>query len=163
MIPISNNRFTVNLPRRELELYLYPDQVLREIANSIHTYDEALQWFADQMYAFMRTNQGIGLAASQLGVLYRIVTADVKNVERRLVNPEILSSSQENDMDNEGCLSIPERTFEVGRSLKIEVRARNPKGKSLHFEAEGLAARVLQHEIDHLNGILICDRRVEIQ
>lgn len=138
------------------------DQVLEKVAKDVHTYDAALQWFAGHMFVFMKANKGIGLAAPQVGALYRIVTADVDGVEKCLVNPEILSSSQEHDTDTEGCLSIPERLFGVERSVKIEVRARGPQGQCLHFEAEGFTARVLQHEIDHLNGILICDRGVEI-
>jgi peptide deformylase len=163
MDPISVNRFTARSPNRELTLRFYPDQVLREVAKDVHTYDTALQWLADQMFAFMKTYIGIGLAAPHVGVLYRIVVADVEGVERCLVNPELLSFIEENDTDTEGCLSIPERLFDVGRSLKIEIRARSPQRKGLHFEAEGLAARVLQHEIDHLNGILICDKGIEIE
>jgi len=163
MDPISVNRFTARSPSQELALRFYPDQVLREVAKDVHTYDTALQWFADQMFVFMKANRGIGLAAPQVGTLYRIVTADVDGVEKCLVNPELLSFIEENDTDTEGCLSIPERLFDVERSLKIEVRARSPQGKGLHFEAEGLAARVLQHEIDHLNGILICDNGTEIK
>ncbi|MBN1893855.1 peptide deformylase [bacterium] len=138
------------------ELRFYPDHVLEEISSSVGRYDEDLRRFADRMCVFMSEHGGVGLAAPQIGILSRIVTVDVKGVEKCLVNPEVVSSSDEGDTDTEGCLSIPDRWFCVKRSLKIEVKAKSPSGKRLHFEAEDFAARVLQHEIDHLNGVLIC-------
>jgi peptide deformylase len=159
---ISLNRFTMGLPSQKLELLIYPDHILKKTANAVDTYDRALQWLANQMFVFMRANRGIGMAASQVGVLSRIITVDIEGIEKCLVNPEIVSCCLETVTDTEGCLSLPSRLFDVKRYLRIEVRARCPEGKSLHFEASGLAARVLQHEIDHLNGRLICDHGTEI-
>jgi peptide deformylase len=148
--------------RQKLKLHFYPDQILRNVAKHIHNYDADLQWIANQMFLFLKGVEGIGLAAPQVGVLYRIVVVDVEGVEKCLVNPEILSSSEEKYTEAEGCLSILYRFYAVQRSSKIEIQASSPQGKSLHFKAQGLAARVLQHEIDHLHGILICDHGVEI-
>ena len=160
---ISLNRFTTALPDQKLKLHIYPDRILKRAANTVDTYDRALQWLANQMLAFMRVNNGIGLAAPQVGIPYRIITADVKGVEKCLVNPEIITCCPETVTDAEGCLSIPSRLFKVERYFKVEVRARCPEGRYLHFEADGLAARIMQHEIDHLNGRLICDHGEETE
>jgi peptide deformylase len=161
-VDVSINRFTVRLPSQSLRLHFYPDDILKKTATEVDTYDKALQWLANKMLIFMRANRGIGLAAPQVGILSRIITADIEGIENCLVNPKIVSCYPETVTDNEGCLSLPLRLFDVERYLRIEVKARCPQGKSLHFEARGLAARVLQHEIDHLNGRLICDHGAEI-
>lgn len=158
MDEVKTNRFTARLSNKYLELRLFPDAILRKYATPVYTFDNALRSFADQMFAFMKVNKGIGLASPQVGVLYRIVVIDVEGIEKFLVNPEILSSSSENRTDMEGCLSLPNKFLNVDRSLKVEVRAWSPEGKRLRFEAVGFSARVLQHEIDHLNGLLICDK-----
>ena len=154
----SLNRFTVNLPNQKLTLHYYPDQVLRKNAHSVHTFDKALQDFVSHMYTFMQNNRGVGLAAPQVGILYRVITIDAPGLEKFLVNPEIISFSWDNDFNEEGCLSLPGKLYTLSRPYEIEVKARSPEGKKLHFEAEGLQARIIQHEIDHLNGILICDK-----
>lgn len=154
----SINRFTAGLSNKNLVLHFYPDQVLTKNSNPVRTFDTALQEFVEKMYNFMQIHQGIGLAAPQLGVLFRIITIDTGNQNKFLINPEIITASSDNDTLQEGCLSIPGEWFDINRSLKIEVRARSPEGKKLHFEAQGMNARVIQHEIDHLNGILICDK-----
>jgi len=158
MDEIKTNRFTALLSNKNLKLRLFPDAILRKHAGPVHTFDTAMQNFADQMYAFMKEHLGIGLAAPQVGVLYRIITIDIECVEKFLINPEILSSSSDRDIERERCLSLPEQSFDIDRSLKIEVRGWSLEGRRLHFETNGLHARVLQHEIDHLNGILICDK-----
>jgi len=162
MDEIKTNRFIARLSNKDLELRLFPDTILRKHAKPVHTFDKALQGFADQMFAFMKAHGGIGLVAPQVGVLYRVVVIDVEDVDKLLVNPEILSSSSDIQTEIEGCLSLPEQWFDVDRSLTVEVLARSPEGRKLHFEVSGLNARVLQHEIDHLNGILICDKGVEV-
>lgn len=162
MDEVKINRITARLSNNYLELRLFPDTILRNYSKPIHTFDKTLERFADQMYAFMKAHRGIGLAAPQVGVLFRIITIHVEGVEKFLVNPEILSSSPDSYSDQEGCLSIPGKWFDVNRFYKVEVCARSPEGKKIHFEAEGLIARILQHEIDHLNGILICDKGLEV-
>ncbi|MFO7892058.1 MAG: peptide deformylase [bacterium] len=154
------NRFTSKLKQNNLALRYYPDQVLRKSSSLIHTYDKALQDFAYQMFSFMQASKGIGLAAPQIGILYRIITIDSEGMERFLINPEIIRSSSNKDIEEEGCLSLPDQWYTINRSLEVEVKARSPEGKKLHFTAKGLNARIIQHEIDHLNGILICDKNV---
>lgn len=152
------NRFTSHLPNKNFALRFYPDQVLREHSDPVHTFDKALEEFVYKMYSFMQLSKGIGLAAPQVGVLYRIITMETEGLDRFLINPEIITASSDNDTLQEGCLSIPGEWFDINRFLKIEVKARSPEGKKLHFQAQGMNARVIQHEIDHLNGVLICDK-----
>lgn len=152
--------FTTNFSQKKLRLRIYPDPVLREIANPIGKFDKRLLSFSEQMLDFMKRYRGIGLAAPQVGYLYRVIIIDIEGTERFLVNPEILSSSSDSDSATEGCLSLPEKWYDVNRNFRIEIRAKNSNGKALHFEAEDLYARVLQHEIDHLNGILIHDKGI---
>ena len=155
------NRFTAKLPRQKLTLHFYPDQVLKKNAYPIHTFDAALKDFAHKMYTFMQVSRGIGLAAPQVGLLYRVITMDAPGMEKFLINPKIISFSSDNDIEEEGCLSIPGELYALSRSCQVEVKARSPEGKKLHFEAKGLNARIIQHEVDHLNGILICDKKVK--
>jgi peptide deformylase len=162
MDDVKTNRFTARLSNKDLELRLFPDAILRNNAKPVRTFDQALQSFADQMFAFMKANRGIGIAAPQVGVLYRVIAVDVEDVDKLLVNPEILSSSSDSQTEIEGCLSLPEQWFDVDRFFKVEVRAWSPEGRVLYFEVNGLSARVLQHEIDHLNGLLICDKGLEV-
>ena len=162
MDEIIMNRFTAQLLHKHMKLRVFPDTVLRKYAQPVHTFDQELQWFADQMFEFMKTHRGIGLATPQIGILYRVIVVDSKDINKSLVNPKILVSSTDNHREDEGCLSLPEQWFAVDRSLTVEVCARSPEGRELHFEASGLNAGILQHEIDHLNGILIYDRGVKI-
>ncbi len=106
---------------------------------------------------------GIGLAATQIGVLKRVVVYDLDEEGRGLValcNPEIVESSGECETDEEGCLSVPGITVPVTRSCKVTCEALNLDGKPVRIEAEGLHARLLQHEVDHLDGVLIIDRAI---
>ena len=163
MDEMIKNRFTTRLSGTSLELRFFPEAILRDTAEPIHTFDKVLQYIADRMYDFMKTHRGIGLAAPQVGIPYRIMTIDMKPVERCLVNPVIDDISVDERMETEGCLSLPDRLFIVDRSLDIKVSAWTPEGRRIHVEASGLTARVIQHEIDHLNGILICDKGSELK
>ncbi len=154
----SNKFFVTELSQKDLKLRIYPDEILRQTTDKIIIFDKPLRDFADNMFTFMFKNKGIGLAAPQVGILYRIVTVGIKEAEWCLVNPKIVSMSSNKDKKTEGCLSLPDMNYDIKRNFKIEVRARNINGKKLHFEATGFHARVIQHEIDHLNGILICDK-----
>ncbi len=144
------------LKRRPLTLRLYPDLILREKAESVQSFNTVLQDFANDMLFFMQQHDGIGLAAPQLGILQRMVVADIGDSPICLVNPEIVAGSGRENMI-EGCLSLPGYTVDVNRNTWIEIRGKNLKGKRVDYEVEGLLARVLQHEVDHLNGILIFD------
>ena len=150
-IPLINE-----LKSRPLTLRLYPDSILREKANPVQIFNTVLKDFANDMLFFMKQHEGIGLAAPQVGILQRILVADIGESPICLVNPEIVTGSGTENMI-EGCLSLPGYEVDVNRNTWIEIRGKNLKGKRVDYELEGLLARVLQHEVDHLNGILICD------
>jgi len=139
----------------------HPDPVLRAKAVPVRNVDghveRMLANMADTMYAF----KGVGLAAPQIGVSKRLVVADIGNGLLRLVNPEILRASGQ-ERGTEGCLSLPGLWGEVDRATEIVVRCLDQKGQEMRFRATGFLARVLQHEIDHLDGILFIDRAVSL-
>jgi len=136
------------------------DPVLRAKALPVERFDEALRREVDRMGELMHDALGVGLAATQLGVLHRVLVyrAYPEDPLTALVNPVIEWSSDELELAEEGCLSLPGVHVEVERAARVRVRARDPKGEELQVEADGLTARVIQHEIDHLDGVLILDR-----
>jgi peptide deformylase len=135
------------------------DPVLREKAAPVTQFDERLRELADRMIRIMDDAPGIGLAAPQLGVVKRLLVYQVHDDEpHALVNPEILWRSEETDVHDEGCLSVPDVVVPVERALRIRVRAQDVHGQPLDYEAEEMEARVIQHESDHLDGVLILDR-----
>ena len=145
-----------------LHICTYPEEILRQRAEPITEIDEEVVKLVDHMAATMYSAPGIGLAATQVGVAKQVLVADV--APRRpeselivLINPEIVSAEGEVIFE-EGCLSVPDYQAEVKRHEKITVRGLNLKGEEVEIEAEGLLAVVLQHEIDHLNGMLFIDR-----
>lgn len=144
-----------------LDLVLYPDQRLREVSEAVESVDDDTRLLLDDMAQTMYDAPGIGLAAPQIGVLKRLVVVDVGDEldEPRLfklVNPEIIESSGSTSSE-EGCLSIPDVRETVSRSARVVVSALNEDGEKLNIEAEGLLAICLQHEIDHLDGVLFID------
>ncbi|MBW1699798.1 MAG: peptide deformylase [Deltaproteobacteria bacterium] len=149
-------QFIDELKHRPLTLRLYPDSILREKALPVQSFNTVLQDFANEMLFFMEQHEGIGLAAPQVGILRRIVVADIGEGPICLVNPQIVAGSGTEDM-NEGCLSLPGYTVDINRKKSIKIRSKTLKGKRIDFELDGLMARVIQHEVDHLNGTLICD------
>ncbi len=158
----SEIKFNTGLPDGDLELKTLPDKVLRKKTRAVEKFDDRLQRFTLNMFSFMKANRGIGLAAPQVGVLYRVITVDMEGDARYLINPGIVSRSGRDETETEGCLSIPGKGYEVNRPSEVRVRGWSPEERELVFEARGLAARVLQHEIDHLNGVLICDRGEDV-
>ena len=135
------------------------DPVLRAPALTITEFDEALRDEAERMLAIMHDARGVGLAAVQLGSLRRLAVAMVAEDEAVvLCNPEIVWRSDEEEEDSEGCLSIGEISVEVPRAVAVRVRAQDVHGNPFEIAPEGFAARVVQHEIDHLDGVLILDR-----
>ncbi len=149
--------------RRDAALRLvrkFGDPVLRAVALPVERFDEALQREAERMGELMHDALGVGLAATQLGVLHRMLVykAYVDDPVTVLVNPEIEWESEERETAEEGCLSLPGVHVEVERALSLRVRGRDAAGDALEIEAEGLEARVIQHEIDHLDGTLVLDR-----
>jgi len=147
-----------------LQLRYYGDPVLRKRAEPVSEVTKAERQFADQMLMTLEaTGNGIGLAATQVGVLKRLIIVNIGEEDDEayeplvLFNPEILNSDGE-IVAEEGCLSIPDVTADVKRPENIVVGGLDAHGEFVHIEADGLLARVLQHEIDHLNGILFIDR-----
>ena len=143
------------------KIYVYPEQVLARKADEIVNIDGQIHTLAADMVETMYTASGIGLAAPQIGVSQRLIVADPGKAEESnlitLINPVIVSGEGHNAID-EGCLSVPEFTAEVPRYAEVLVRGVTLDEKEIEFTAEGLFAIVLQHEIDHLNGILFIDR-----
>jgi len=138
---------------------LLGDAVLRQEARPVVDYGSALHRLLDDMAATMHKAEGIGLAANQIGILKRVVVADVGHGLIELINPAIISSSGDYTA-TERCLSVPGKRVWVNRYKQVTVRAQDRSGSLLHVEATDLLARCLQHEIDHLNGVLMIDRQV---
>jgi peptide deformylase len=150
------------------EIILIGHPVLRAKAKKIRTVDDEVRELASDMVETMRAAHGIGLAAPQVNVSKQLIVVELpkeyKDVEPLsgkplvFVNPEIIKSSKEEVAGDEGCLSIPGYVGEVWRSKWIVVRAQDLKGKQFRLKARDLLARVIQHEIDHLHGVLFIDR-----
>lgn len=140
----------------------FPDPVLRMRAREVTTFDEALEALVERMVRIMRGSQGVGLAAPQIGVLQRVLVhqADEDADPVALVNARVVEHGAEFETMEEGCLSLGAAavTVDVERPLRVVVEASSVEGEPLRLEAEGLEARVIQHEIDHLDGVLILDR-----
>jgi peptide deformylase len=143
-------------------LIILPDPLLRQVSTSIERVDAELQKLTDDMLETMYEAPGIGLAAIQVGVPRRLLVIDVsKEGEDKqplvFINPEIIKSSDERSVYEEGCLSIPDYYAEVERPAMVTVKSIDREGKEQMTEADGLLATCLQHEIDHLNGVLFID------
>jgi peptide deformylase len=140
------------------EVRTFGDPVLKSRATPVKDFDESLEHLAEEMMRVMREAEGVGLAANQIGRLKRIFVAAHEDEEYAIVNPVIEERSEMTEKDIEGCLSIPETRVEVERPTAVTVSGQGPSGEPVRIEAEGLLARIFQHEIDHLDGILILDR-----
>jgi peptide deformylase len=136
------------------EIRIYPDPILRKKATPIKNIDGQVKEIADRMTEVMYANKGIGLAAPQIGILSQIFIVDIGEGCKVLINPEILGGEGESVME-EGCLSLPTIEVPVKRMEKVFIRGWNLEGKEVSLELFGFPGRVYQHEIDHLNGILI--------
>jgi peptide deformylase len=132
------------------------EPILRERAKKVTQFDASLHRLLDDMLETMRDAPGIGLAANQIGVGLQVAIIELEDRATELVNPQIVRSSGE-VIDWEGCLSIPGFVAEVKRHARVTVKARDRHGKEFRVKGEELFARALQHEIDHLNGILYID------
>ncbi len=134
------------------------DPLLRKRSVLVNDIDQGIRDFVEAMIETMHEREGIGLAAVQVGQLHRIFVTHVPDdIPRVFINPAIVETSLEQGKYEEGCLSIPGVTAEVIRPLSVQVQAWNEKGKAFTMRAEGLLARVIQHELDHLNGRLFID------
>ena len=144
------------------DIIILPDTQLRLVSKPIEKITPEIRALADDMLETMYEAPGIGLAAIQIAQPLRLITMDVSKKEgekdpRVFINPEIISSSEELSVYEEGCLSIPEYYEEVERPAKVRVRFTDIDGKVYEEDAEGLYATCIQHEIDHLNGVLFVD------
>lgn len=133
------------------------DEVLRKISKPVEKIDNKILTLIGDMVDTMYEANGVGLAAPQIGILKRIIVVDVGEGLYKLINPEIIFEEGE-QIDEEGCLSIPNRSGTVKRPKKVRVKALNERGKEVIIDAEDLFARALCHEIDHLNGVLYIDK-----
>lgn len=153
-----------------LDIVTFPEPFLRLKAKQVTKFDEELQTLIENMFETMRAAPGVGLAAPQIGESVRLVVVEYTEDEDEnakpkkyvLVNPEIVKRSEETITDIEGCLSLPGLAGTVERHEAVTVKARNRFGKPLKIEAEGWLARIFQHEIDHLDGVLYIDRAEEV-
>lgn len=140
------------------DMRTFGDPILKTRAALVKDFDGSLERLAEDMLATMREQEGVGLAANQVGRLKRILVAAVEDDEYVLVNPVIEEASETTESVPEGCLSIPGIQVEVERPTEITISGQDASGEPIRIEAEGLLARVFQHEVDHLDGVLILDR-----
>lgn len=153
-----------------LDIVTFPEPSLRLKSKPVTKFDTELQTLIDNMFETMRDAPGVGLAAPQIGESLRLVVVEYsededENVRPKkyvLVNPDIIKSSEEMVTDIEGCLSLPGLAGRVERHEAVTIKAKNRFGKPLKIEAEGWLARIFQHEIDHLDGVLYIDRAEEV-
>ncbi|MDO4558281.1 MAG: peptide deformylase [Planctomycetia bacterium] len=156
-----------------LEIVKYPHPVLSHVARPLRRVDDELRSIVREMFDLMYATRGIGLAAVQVGLPYRLIVinpsgnAEEKDQERALINP-VLSRPKGNEEMDEGCLSLPDIWAPVRRAKEITLSAWTPDGEEVSLRAKGMLARVLQHECDHLDGMLFVDRvaaaaRMEIE
>ena len=140
----------------------YGDPVLKMRANEVEAFDGELASLVERMKALMQDANGVGLAANQVGVLRRVLVMRPDDEEPIvLVNPVVSEPSDEACTDDEGCLSLQGVTMPVERRLRLTVEGVDENGTEVRYELEGLAARVLQHEVDHLDGVLILERTTD--
>jgi peptide deformylase len=149
-------------PSRILPIRIVPDPVLRKVARAVTPADAArVAELIPEMFATMYAAPGIGLAAPQVGVLLRVIVIDIAPEKTpapmTLINPEIIAASDEKATREEGCLSLPDQYAEVTRPAWVKVKYQDEHGAKKEIEGEGLLAACLQHEIDHLNGVLFVD------
>jgi peptide deformylase len=145
-----------------LEILKYPHPILKKRAKEVEQVDQEVKKLIQDMVETMYGANGIGLAACQVGIPQRVIVLDVSPMDPQqglfaMINPEIISEEGEIDYE-EGCLSVPDCLEKVKRKEKVRARGLSPEGKEIEVAAEGILAIALQHEIDHLNGILILDR-----
>ena len=140
----------------------YPDPVLKLAAREVDAFDDALARLAGKMKVLMHEANGVGLAATQVGMLQRLFVFQLSDDETRaLVNPRIVAASEETAVQDEGCLSLQGVLIPVERPAAITIEAQDETGEDVRLDLDELAARVAQHELDHLDGVLILDRTDE--
>ena len=155
------------MPVPARKILFHDNPLLRQKSQKLKHIDASTQTLIDDMMETMRTNNGVGLAAPQLGVLQRIIVIEIpadpeepgsKTETYALINPEIIKRSEDEEIADEGCLCLPHYVGEVARAYAVTAKGKDRRGKDTRVKGEGLLARALQHEIDHLDGILFTDR-----
>jgi len=151
-----------------LEIKKYPNPILRKKSEELEEITPEIKELVLAMTEIMEKNQGVGLAAPQVGELKRVIVVhpikerslEEKSEKRPqiFINPEIIKKTKETEIDEEGCLSFPELFLKIKRAKEVEIEALNLNGEKIQIKAEGLPARIFQHEIDHLDGVLFIDR-----
>jgi len=151
--------------RRQLalaQIRQYGDPVLRMKANEVVEVDDDVRRLVERMTSLMEDAQGVGLAATQVGVLRRLfVFVNGDDGPQAVVNPTVVERAEETDSDEEGCLSLQGVKVPVERSVRVVVEGLDANGKPVRYELEDYDARVVQHELDHLDGVLIIDRTTD--
>jgi peptide deformylase len=141
-----------------MEIRTYGDPTLRRRAEPIEAIDDGIRTICEQMVETMLRANGAGLAAPQIGISKRIIVLDVDGEFHVLINPELIETSDEVEQVTEGCLSVPGVDAAVGRATRAVIEGTTLDGETVRIEGEGLLARAIQHEMDHLNGNLFLDR-----
>ena len=136
----------------------YGDPVLRMRANEVEAFDEELARLTERMIGVMHDAEGVGLAATQVGILRRLFVFHDEDEDRVVVNPVLTVRGRETEVDEEGCLSLGPIRMPVERALEVTLDGFDATGAPVHLELEGISARVVQHELDHLDGKMIIDR-----
>ncbi len=139
------------------QILKYPDPVLKKKSEEVTEITDEIKRLAQDLKETMFARQGIGLAAPQVGIPKRIIVVQEKT-PLVFINPKIVKKSSETTLEQEGCLSFPGIFLKIKRANEIEIKALNEEGAKISFKSEGLMARVFQHEIDHLDGVLCIDR-----
>lgn len=153
-----------------LEIVTVPAPVLRRKAIKVTDFGPDLQTLIDDMVETMRQAPGVGLAAPQVDIPRRVIVVEFGDEENEdapqklyaLVNPEIVRATEETVLGTEGCLSIPNFIGDVERNQGVTIKAQDRRGRPMRLKADGWLARIFQHEIDHLNGVLFTDRAVRV-
>jgi peptide deformylase len=149
------------LVRKEValaQIRQYGDPVLRMRAADVESFDEELARITGRMTELMHDADGVGLAATQIGILRRFFVCTLDGEDRVLVNPVVTPVGDETEADDEGCLSLGSIRVPIERALRVEVEARDATGEPVSLSLDGMDARVVQHELDHLDGVLLLDR-----
>jgi peptide deformylase len=137
----------------------YGDPSLRLVAHEVEDFDDDLRRLVERMTDLMHDAQGVGLAATQVGVLRRLFVFEPdEDGPRAVVNPRFVEVDETKEPDNEGCLSLGTVRVPVDRAARVVLEGKDPQGKDVRYELEGYGARIAQHELDHLDGVLIIDR-----
>lgn len=146
------------MQKKKLEIIKYPNSLLRRKTRRVKNFsDPELVKLVSDMIVLLDEAGGVGLAATQVGSLERVCLVNSEDGLTILINPEIKSRSRKKEKAEEGCLSFPGQYFEIERSAKVKIRAQDLHGHKIKIKAQGFLARVLQHEIDHLDGKLLID------